>query len=68
MGKLHLPPAPLCAFVLEPEVQVGTVTGTSGFPYKTGMHTSKGIRPRGKYRFRKHPAHSRTLQEIQTLF
>ena len=47
MGKLHLPPASLCAFVLEPEVQVGTATGTSGFPYKTGMHTSKGIRPRG---------------------
>jgi len=65
MGKLHLPPAPLCAFVLEPEVQVGTGTGTSGFPYKTGMHTNNGIRPRGKYRFRKHPAHSRTLQEIQ---
>jgi hypothetical protein len=62
---VHLPPAPLCAFVLEPEVQVGAVTGKSGFLYKTGMHTNNGIRPRGKYRFRKHPAHSRTLQEIQ---
>ncbi len=68
MEKLHLPPAPLCAFVLEPEVQVGTVTASSGFPYKTGMHTSNGIRPRGKYRFRKHPAHSRTPQEIQGTF
>jgi len=56
------------AFVLEPEVQVGTGTGTSGFPYKTGMHTNNGIRPRGKYRFRKHPAHSRTLQENTVLY
>jgi hypothetical protein len=45
----------LPAGLLAPAVQVGTVTGTSGFPNKTGMHTSKGIRPRGKYRFTRFP-------------
>jgi len=31
------------------------------------MHAITEICPRGKYRFRKHPAHNQTLQEMQDL-